>query len=101
MLFDMKKKHPLWIKKYLELIRKQKNIFLDDKQTNKQNLAVDRYPYPPKDNQLVVPLSLDSPFHNCLSRRVEKWSKYTKKLTKMIISIQTVSCHDWFFYIFM
>ena len=29
---------------------------------NNKKLAVDRYPHPPTDNQVVVPLSLDSPF---------------------------------------
>jgi len=48
-------------------------------QTNKQKLAVDRYPHPPTDNQVVVPLSI--PFHNYLSRRVEILSKCTNKLS--------------------
>jgi hypothetical protein len=45
-------------------------------------MAVDRYPHPPTDNQVVVPLSLDIPFHNYWSRRVEILSKCTNKVSK-------------------
>ena len=45
-------------------------------------MTVDRYPHPPIDNQVVIPLSLDSPFPNYLSRSVEILSKCTNKLNK-------------------
>jgi hypothetical protein len=45
-------------------------------------MAVDRYPHHPTDNRVVVPLSLDIPFHNYLTRRVEILSKCTNTLNK-------------------
>lgn len=54
-------------------------------------MAEDRYPHTPTDVHVVVTLSLDSPFHDYLSKSVEISSKCTNE--QMIISIHTVSCH--------